>query len=379
MVEGSEFLTSYMGAGDPPVPRTIAEMTGLQRFCAALDRSFGKMPAALAETARAFLTPWTLVAIAAAVGVGTAVTGGALLLTLTGGAYFGQDAIRRFIEAGGKATRATTDPEIDLAAWEMAQALIQFGLAVLPLTARSVRAAPEVAAFAQRLGEGAKLTFMTANLRMQLLWYHPYTKIHCDEVATLAEAAGRALGLSAEDLRLLSLEGKLHDIGKLKVPVRILDGKNAQLSPEDWQLMASHAQAGDAILSRTGSQTLEMIGHRTKLHHTNINNSQTARGYPVAPEELPLAERILRIVDSFHAMITSGRERPLLFRFWRGGGRYYQRAFSQEEAVANLQKGMGTDFDPVLTPQVIAALQHDPKAVRLIADAMRDHSFSLSW
>lgn len=153
-----------------------------------------------------------------------------------------------------------------------------------------------------------------------------YTAEHAQRLAEMALAVGRELGLSARELEDLRYGAILHDIGKIGVPDTILQ-KPAPLDSDEWQQIRRHPEIGAQILApipRLAAAT-RIVRH----HHERFDGS----GYPdgLRGEEIPLGARILTVVDAFTAMLDP---------------RVYKAARTIEEAVAELQKHSGTQFDP---------------------------------
>jgi putative two-component system response regulator len=136
---------------------------------------------------------------------------------------------------------------------------------------------------------------------------------HCQRLSTMAAGIGIALGLPAADIRALQFGGYLHDVGKIAIPDRVLF-KAGPLTPEEWQIMKSHAERGERICACTKSlaPVLPIIRH----HHEKFDGS----GYPdgLKGEQIPLLARILQVADIFDALTT---ERP------------YKRAYTADEAL----------------------------------------------
>lgn len=103
--------------------------------------------------------------------------------------------------------------------------------------------------------------------------------------------------------------------------------KEGPLTDEEWVVMKQHAEMGAQLLSRFGS--FQEIGRIIYAHQERYDGS----GYPkgLSGEEIPIVARIIAVADAWHAMIE---DRP------------YRRAFTMERAVAELQRGRGTHFDP---------------------------------
>lgn len=155
-----------------------------------------------------------------------------------------------------------------------------------------------------------------------------YTGGHSSRVSAYAERLGRALSLSPEELSSLCRAATLHDIGKIGVPDQILN-KAAALTPEERAVIRRHPVVGRDILAKVKSLSgmLPMIYH----HHERFDG----RGYPagLAGPDIPLAARIISVVDGYEAMTSD---------------RAYQRARSREEALAILTSGAGSQWDPDL-------------------------------
>ncbi|MGO9862631.1 MAG: HD domain-containing phosphohydrolase [Terriglobales bacterium] len=130
----------------------------------------------------------------------------------------------------------------------------------------------------------------------------PYTEGHCERLARHASDLGRFLGLDEESIVALHRGGYLHDLGKIKVPDKILM-KGSDLTPAEWEIMKQHPATGEAICRplRSLRLVLPIIRH----HHEHSDGS----GYPdgLLSGEIPLLPRILQVVDIYDALRT---ERP---------------------------------------------------------------------
>ncbi|WP_019585534.1 HD domain-containing phosphohydrolase [Deinococcus apachensis] len=153
------------------------------------------------------------------------------------------------------------------------------------------------------------------------------TQGHTDRVTAEATRLGRALGLGPEGLGALRLGAYLHDLGKMAVPDRILL-KPGPLTPEERGEMQTHAAEGERLAGELGfipPAALELVRH----HHERWGGA----GYPdgLAGEDIPLLARLFAVVDVYDALLS---ERP------------YKRAWSREEALAELRAQAGRQFDP---------------------------------
>ena len=163
------------------------------------------------------------------------------------------------------------------------------------------------------------------------------TREHVKRTQILGEKLGIRLGLNDVDLSNLALLCLLHDIGKLGIPLEILN-KPGKLTEEEWVMMRSHAEKGYRIAkaSKELSDIADLI-----LHHHECWNG---KGYPdgLAQEAIPLLSRIIAVVDTYDAMTN---DRP------------YRRALTQTQACRELMRCAGTQFDPYLVSEFIEMLK----------------------
>jgi len=153
-----------------------------------------------------------------------------------------------------------------------------------------------------------------------------YTYGHSTRVEKYAVEIGRRLGLDAEDLQVIQRAALLHDIGKMGISEHILR-KEGRLTPAEMESIRQHPAVGAQLLGRIG-----FLQELTPLvyHHQEWYDGS---GYPAGlrGEEIPLGARIIAVADAFEAMTA--------YRHYRG-----PRAF--EDAIAELKRGAGTQFDP---------------------------------
>lgn len=165
------------------------------------------------------------------------------------------------------------------------------------------------------------------------------TEAHATRLAGLTRFVGRRMGLSQSKLDQLELFAMLHDIGKIGVDDRILN-KPAQLDSEEWISMRRHPEIGCRIA--TASPELKHIALLILTHHERYDGS----GYPVGlkGEEIPLLSRILAVADAYDAMTEE---------------RIYRKALSKEQAIEELMRNAGTQFDPYITELFIDCIKED--------------------
>ena len=166
---------------------------------------------------------------------------------------------------------------------------------------------------------------------------------HAAEVGKLAIDLGRRVGLSSAALVELELAARLHDVGKEAVPNAILS-KAAPLTAAEWAVVRRHPEWGFEMLAAVPG--LEPVARVVHAHHERWDGS----GYPqgLAGSEIPFASRIVAVCDAFSAMTT---ERP------------YRGPRSVDEALAELRRCAGTQFDPAV---VEAFVRRFPERVEFV-------------
>jgi len=165
-----------------------------------------------------------------------------------------------------------------------------------------------------------------------------YTAEHGDMLASMAIAVGRRLGLDDRALRDVQYAAVLHDIGKIGIPGAILN-KPDKLTDEEFAVMAEHTIIGERIISAI--DYLAPIGKAIRAAHERWDG----RGYPdgLAGEAIPRPSRILFVCDAFHAMTS---DRP------------YRRAMRHEDALEELRRNAGAQFDPEVVEAFLEVWPH---------------------
>ena len=166
---------------------------------------------------------------------------------------------------------------------------------------------------------------------------------HTEGVVDLSLAVGRVLGLGAESMRNLEFGALLHDIGKLRVPNEIIN-KPGKLNDEEWAIIKEHPRYGQEMLDRVGG-ALSEAGEIVRAHHERWDGA----GYPdrLAGDAIPIEARIITACDSFSAMTTN---------------RSYRRAMSDAEAVEELERCSGSQFDPAVVVALRAVVAEMPQS-----------------
>lgn len=164
------------------------------------------------------------------------------------------------------------------------------------------------------------------------------TKGHSKRVSELASVLGMYLQIGIKEVEKLRYAGILHDVGKIGIRDAVLN-KQGPLSDEEYRIMKTHPQLGDAILQNISS--LEpCIREAAKHHHERFDG----RGYPdhLKGEEIPLFARILAVVDTYDAMTCD---------------RVYRKGLPKEVALEEIEKGRGTQFDPYIAGEFIEMMK----------------------
>lgn len=151
---------------------------------------------------------------------------------------------------------------------------------------------------------------------------------HSTLVSQYAVAIGKALGLSQDELNILQISGRLHDIGKISIPKDILE-KPSSLTDAEMIEVKRHPEISYIILS--SSSDFISFSEDVLYHHERYDG----RGYPkkLSGESIPLFSRIIGLADAFVAMTS---DRP------------YRKKLSVDSAIAILKKESGKQFDPLL-------------------------------
>lgn len=161
---------------------------------------------------------------------------------------------------------------------------------------------------------------------------------HTQRVGQLSAAIAARLGLPPEEVDLLRIAARLHDVGKIGIPDSILL-KEGPLTPEEYRQMQRHTVIGARILAGGQSRLLQMAETIARNHHEHWNG----RGYPcgLSGEAIPLVARIVAVADVYDALTHR---------------RSYKAAWPREAALAELGAQAGRQFDPAVVCEALAVL-----------------------
>jgi two-component system cell cycle response regulator len=215
-----------------------------------------------------------------------------------------------------------------------------FGAIVLPDEAVDASHALQVAderLYAQKYRRRGESDRTMAALLEALSLREPDLQAQLAGLGALAGDVGRMLGLRRDELEELDRVAQLHDLGKLAVPDEILS-KPGPLDEREWAFVRQHTIVGERILR--ASPALRSIASIVRATHENWDGS----GYPdrAAGEEIPLAARIVYACNAFVAMTT---DRP------------YRNALPVEEALSELMRCAGTQFDPTVIRVLVVCVR----------------------
>lgn len=169
-----------------------------------------------------------------------------------------------------------------------------------------------------------------------------YTRGHSHAVMEMSIAIGSKMGLAEEEIDNLRSASLLHDLGKIGTPEEVLE-KSTPLNENERRLIEDHAGLGAQILKRV--QQMSSILPGVKHHHERYDG----KGYPcgLSGKNIPLIARIIAVADSYDAMTSK---------------RSYKPALTHEEAVREMRRCSGTQFDPDVVEAFIEIINKQREA-----------------
>jgi len=163
-----------------------------------------------------------------------------------------------------------------------------------------------------------------------------YTVDHCERIKHYSMLVGRALELTTKQITLLNLASFFHDVGKVRVPLEILQ-KPGKLTNEEWNIMKKHTTFGRELLEETKIPLLNEIGLIVEQHHERYDG----KGYPkgLKKDEISIEASIIAVVDSFDAMTTD---------------RVYKKGIAPEKALLEIINNRGIMYHPQVVDAFIS-------------------------
>lgn len=176
--------------------------------------------------------------------------------------------------------------------------------------------------FYQREGRSHRITSLAGVLEEK----DPYTLGHSDRVADFAEMIARAMGIRGAKLRRLRLAARVHDIGKIFVPSKVLN-KPGRLNDEEWGIIRRHSVDSERIFKKLLPD--QEVASVIRSHHERWDG----KGYPdgLRGKNIPLGARIIAVADTFDAMTSK---------------RSYRDAMAELHAFQVIEENAGSQFDP---------------------------------
>jgi HD-GYP domain-containing protein (c-di-GMP phosphodiesterase class II) len=213
------------------------------------------------------------------------------------------------------------------------------GTAMVPTEASSVEAALRLAdtrMYEVKVGRMSADRQSTDVLLTALGEHNPQLYAHSNTVTALARRTALAFDLPEHELRRIELAAELHDIGKVAIPGSILE-KRGPLDPEEWSFIRRHTEIGERIV--LAAPALAPTAPLIRSSHERYDGA----GYPdgLASDDIPLGARIIAVCDAFDAMTTS---------------RAYCDAFGVDEALSELRRCAGSQFDPEVVTRFCASI-----------------------
>lgn len=167
-----------------------------------------------------------------------------------------------------------------------------------------------------------------------------YTMAHDEKVAKLMAGLAEYMGLSPREVSMAYLSGIVHDVGKIGIPEHILN-KPGKLTDSEYDVIKQHTVIGAEILKEI--EDFRDISNIVRYHHERYDGNGYIAG--LAGQDIPFLSRMLAICDSFDAMTSE---------------RCYRGAFTVEQALSEVEKGAGGQFDDAIAKCFINYIKQHP-------------------
>lgn len=190
-------------------------------------------------------------------------------------------------------------------------------------------------------------------------WHSEALGGHALRVAAYSYALARAYGFDEDSAKRLRQASVFHDIGKLLIPRKFLE-KAEPLSSAEYGRIQAHTLKGHALLSASGTPTLQKAAVIALHHHEYLDGS----GYPngLSGAEIPLVARLVSVADVFDALTSE---------------RVYRPALSQRQTLSFIKRASAKQFDPVAVEALLDALEAHPGLLAYLHSVTESHSDNL--
>jgi diguanylate cyclase (GGDEF)-like protein/PAS domain S-box-containing protein len=192
--------------------------------------------------------------------------------------------------------------------------------------------------YREKLQEGKSMrNSLIATLEATLYEKSMETKEHAENMIDLARQMATKLHFNQDQINTITLVARLHDIGKITIPDTVLQ-KPGPLTDIEWEQIRNHPETGSRIVQNIPELT--HIAEGILCHHERYDGS----GYPqgLKGDDIPLMARVISIVDAYEVMTN---------------GRSYRPAVTHDEAIDELNRHAGTQFDPELVPLFVSLFE----------------------
>lgn len=181
---------------------------------------------------------------------------------------------------------------------------------------------------------------------LQLREFDEYTTTHSLNVSVLTMALAESIGLSSEDVRTFGIAGLLHDLGKVNVPMDILN-KPGKLTDEERRIMQNHPTDGARLILESGRR-LDLAAAVAHEHHIMING----HGYPKChyPRDCHKASKLIHVCDVYDALRT---RRP------------YRDAWESQKVLSYIEERAGSEFEPEAAQSFVAMMKKIESGIQL--------------
>jgi diguanylate cyclase (GGDEF)-like protein/PAS domain S-box-containing protein/putative nucleotidyltransferase with HDIG domain len=183
--------------------------------------------------------------------------------------------------------------------------------------------------YRRKLSESSSIRNKNIDLIMNSLFEKSNREmLHSIRVSNICESIARNMNFTKDSINQIRTAGLMHDIGKIGIEDVILN-KKSRLNDEEWNIIKRHPEIGYRILS--SANEFSEISEFILAHHEKFDGT----GYPkkLKEKEIPIEARIISIADAYDAMISE---------------RTYKDNLSEEEAILEIKRGSGTQFDPII-------------------------------